>query len=156
MNQKNKFWIGIGVAVVAIILIAIAIGKSGSKKTGTTSATPTKPAYGIKQDAPAGQLVKSMPEQLIVDKEAGITASYQNSYESGTVLANAQFTSTDSISKVYNDYLNVLKTAKYKIITSKLSASLGTINASNLSSTVSVQIIKMNGKTNVVVNYLIR
>ena len=153
MDQKNKLWIAIGAAVLVIIIIAALLAaRSGNKQNGTNGVNQPKPIYGIKTDAPAGTVVKSMPDQLIIDKEATVVSSYQTSYESGNVLAVAQFTSTDSIQKIYNDYLSLLKSGKYDITNSKASASLGTINAVNVASEVSVQITKSNGKSNVVVN----
>lgn len=92
-------WIWVGLAVLVLVLVLLF---SGAFKPSSPTPTPSSGATPVY--APQGELVAGFPTELILDTSARTTQSYSINYSSSTSQYTANFTSNESMLKLYGDY----------------------------------------------------
>jgi hypothetical protein len=92
-------WATIVVVIILIIIIVpMVIVKFSSKK----------PAVGMPVYAEKGQLIPQFPTALILDTSATVSDSYSINYSTTTNQYTAEYTSSNTVKSLYNEYQSYL------------------------------------------------
>jgi Flp pilus assembly protein TadG len=166
MENKTRRILWIVMAILVIILIVVyaffmaakehktqqaKLQQAQQSQAAASAATINHQQY-TQYNAPKGQTIGGFPSNLL-PAAATITSSYHNQYtglEQYTVNAKI----SESMTSVYNDYQKLLQSAGYTIGKTTTSDKVDTINASQGSNYIAIQLTPESASsTNIVANY---
>ena len=98
MKDRKTMWAWIGAAIVAVIVVAWIVAAMMPPQA-TPPPQATGPVY-----APQGQVTPDFPKDLLIDSSATINQSYAINYSSSTNQYTAQFSSTSTVTQLFNSY----------------------------------------------------
>ena len=163
-KTRRTLWIVVGILVIILILVYAFFMVRKEHKTQqakTQQAQQSQAAANTaiinhqqytQYNAPKGQTIGGFPSNLL-PATATITSSYHNQYtglEQYTVNAKI----AESMTGAFNDYQKLLQSAGYTIGKTTTSDKVDTINASQGSDYLAIQLTPENSSsTNIVANY---
>jgi hypothetical protein len=151
-TQKAICAAGLLVGILAVTFVIIRYQKPKPPSPAALS-RQVKPKLLEPTYAPTGQAVPSFPSTLLLDANSQIAQSYSVPYGNNT-QSTVIYDTPDSPDKAYEEYLSVLQSEKYSILTKKQTSTLDTVYATTNEADISVMISPKSSGSSINISYL--
>jgi hypothetical protein len=149
-NRKGNALVIVGIVVVAVAVILFFVWKPNlNLPVGSNGVPMGSPAF-----AQQGTVVQGFPQNLVLNSPGAVQSSYSIGYSTSTNQYTAQWTSSESVDQLFNDYQAFLASSTWFIANQTSQPGFDTLYLKNGSSSANVSIFTKNGVTQLLVSYL--